>query len=160
MTGSEETQPIPPGVPVLLNSSALLSYLDGSEAGSPAAATVLDGWVRTGRNTGLVSAVSVMEVLVRPTIAGASAHRTVIGFLYGFPNLRLVAVDATAGQLAATLRARAGFSSADALVLATGLVAGARHVVTNDASWRPRLRDTWPEATVVNLTDLVVGTAT
>jgi predicted nucleic acid-binding protein len=100
-----------------------------------------------------------MEILVRPIAAGASAHRAVIGFLYGSPNLRLVAVDAIAGQLAASLRAHAGFSCVDALVVASGLAAGARHVVTNDASWRPRLREAWPDVTVVTLSELAEAAA-
>jgi len=148
------TDVVPPGVPILLDSSVLLSYLDGSESVSPIATEILDGWVRSGRNDGLVSAVSVMEVLARPMSAGASAHRAVIGFLYGSPNLRLVAVDGIAGQLAASLRAHAGFSAADALVIASGLAVGARHLVTNDASWRPRLSDAWPDATVLTLAEL------
>ena len=148
---------VPAGAPVLLDSSVLLSYLDGSEVVSPAAAEVLDGWVRSGRNPGVVSVVTVMEVLVRPIAAGGSAHRTVIGFLYGFPNLRLVSVEPSTGQIAASLRARAGFAPADALVLATGIGAGARHVLTNDASWRPKLRDAWPEAIVVTLADLTAA---
>jgi hypothetical protein len=114
---------VPSGVPILLDSSALLSHLDGSES-------------------------------VPPIAAGPSTHRAVIGFLYGFPNLRLVAVDGIAGQLAAGLGAHAGFSAADALVLASGLAVGARHVVTNDASWRPRLREAWPDATVLTLVEL------
>ena len=145
---------VPPGAPILFDSSALLSYLDGSEPVSPIATAILDGWVRSGRNDGFVSAVSVMEVLVRPIAAGPSAHRSVIGFLYGFPHLRLIALDAIAGQLAASLRASAGFSSVDALVVATGLAVGARHVVTNDVSWRTRLREAWPEVTVVTLAEL------
>jgi predicted nucleic acid-binding protein len=153
-TGRLPTDVVPPGVPILLDSSALLSYLDGSEPVSPIATTILDGWVRSGRNDGLVSAVSVMEVLVRPIAAGDSAHRAVIGFLYGFPNLRLVALDAIAGQLAASLRAQGGFSSVDSLVVASALAVGARHLVTNDMSWRPRLREGWPEATVVTLAEL------
>jgi len=153
-TGRAPADVGPPGVPILFDSSALLSYLDGSEPVSPIATTILDGWVRSGRNDGLVSAVSVMEVLVRPIAAGASAQRAVIGFLYGFPNLRLVALDAIAGQLAASLRALAGFSSVDSLVVASGLTVGARHLVTNDASWRPRLREAWPEVTVVTLSEL------
>ena len=154
VTGRLPDAAVPPGVPVLLDSSVLLSYLDGSESASPVAMAILDGWVRSGRNDGLVSAVSVMEILGRPIAAGASAHRAAIGFLYGFPHLRLVAVDAIAGQLAASLRAHAGFSSVDALVVASGLAVGARHVVTNDASWGPRLRAAWPDATVVTLAEL------
>ena len=148
---------VPPGVPILLDSSVLLSYLDGSEAVSPIATEILDGWIRSGRNDGLVSAVSVMEVLVRPIAAGPSAHRAAIGFLYGSPNLRLVAVDEIAGQLAAGLRAHAGFSAADALVIASGLAVGARHLVTNDASWRPRLSGAWPDVTVLTLAELASG---
>jgi predicted nucleic acid-binding protein len=155
--GVGQAAAVPPGVPILLDSSALLSYLDGSEAVSPVATAILDGWVRSGRNDGLVSAISVMEVLVRPIVAGASAHRAVIGFLYGFPNLRLVALDAIGGQLAASLRATAGFSSVDALVVASGLAAGARHIVTNDASWRPRLKEAWPDVTVITLAELAAG---
>ena len=157
VTGRTADSMVPAGVPILLDSSALLSYLDGSESVSPIATEILDGWVRSGRNDGLVSAVSVMETLVRPIAAGPSVHRAVIGFLYGFPNLRLVAVDGIAGQLAASLRAHAGFSAADALVIASGLAVGARHLVTNDASWGPRLRGAWPDAAVLTLAELKAG---
>ena len=148
---------VPTGAPILLDSSVLLSYLDGSEPVSPAAADVLDGWVKSGRNPGVVSAVTLMEVLVRPIATGGSAHRTAIGFLYGFPNLRLVALEPTTAQVAASFRATAGFAAPDALVVATGVVVGVRHVLTNDASWRPRLRRVWPEGTVVTLAELMAA---
>src|SRR5215471_10337726 len=61
------------GATLLLDTSAVLAYLSGSEAASRAAASVVDGFVGGGRNPGVVSAITVTEALVRPMRAGSTA---------------------------------------------------------------------------------------
>ena len=77
---------IPAGATIVLDSSAILAYLDGGEPVSPVAAAgrrrlpVASGW-----NTAVVSAVTVTEALVRPMRAGsASAIELVEAFLGHF----------------------------------------------------------------------------
>ena len=68
----------------------MLAYLSGAEPASAAAASIIDGFVASGRNPAVVSAITVTEALVRPMrAASASAIRLVDDFLLHFPNLRV-----------------------------------------------------------------------
>jgi predicted nucleic acid-binding protein len=93
---------------------------------------------------GYFSAVSVMELLVRPLQAGPSAVGMMEAFLTNFPNLQLIEVNYEVGRGAAVLRARVKLSPPDALVTASGLHAGCEAVVTNDGRWVHRLRQAYP----------------
>ena len=57
-----------------------------------------------------------------------------------FPNLRPISIDLAVAQEAASLRAMFRLSMADALNVATGIVAQVHHLVTNDADWARRLQ--------------------
>jgi hypothetical protein len=50
-----------PAGQILLDTPVVLAYLNASEAASPAAAVVIDDFVRTGRNRATISAVSVAD---------------------------------------------------------------------------------------------------
>ena len=54
---------LPSGDRLLLDGPRLIAYLNGGEPVSPVATCVIDAFVRSGRNEGLVSMVSVMELL-------------------------------------------------------------------------------------------------
>jgi predicted nucleic acid-binding protein len=123
-----------PGTRLLLDSSALIAYLDGGELASPVATHVLDDFVKSGRNRALVSMVSVTEILVRPFRLG-TGEATVLAFLTTFPNLALVNVDLFVAQHAAMLRAEHHLKTPDALTIATGVATGAKHLITNDRRW-------------------------
>jgi predicted nucleic acid-binding protein len=126
---------IPAGETVLLDTSAVLAYLTGSEAASAAATTVIDGFLASGRNPGVVSAITVTEALVRPLRAGSpTAVRLVEDFLFRFPNLRVEAVTESIAREAARIRAATAIPTPDALILATAVVAPAS-IVGNETSW-------------------------
>mgnify|MGYP001595161366 CR=1 FL=1 len=128
-------QAIAPGSVIALDSSAVLAYLDGGESISSAATDVIDGLVRSGRNPGLISAVTVTEALVRP-LRLAEAVATVEDFLRHFSNLSVVPIDYAVAREAARIRALTGLRMADALVLATASLSGVSVVVGNDEGWK------------------------
>jgi predicted nucleic acid-binding protein len=130
---------LPSGERLLVDSSALIAYLDGREPASPVANHILDSFVKSGRNRALVSVITVTEVLVRPLRLGTGSATT-LGFLTAFPNLTLVSVDLFVAQHAAMLRAQHGFKTPDALTIATGIATGAGHLVTNYRRWSQRLQ--------------------
>lgn len=102
---------------------------------------VIDGFVRSGRNSAVVSTVTVTELLVHPLRAGrAETYRELIDLLRYFPNLHLRGVDFDVAETAARLRAEHGLRTPDALIVATGLVGAVPHLVTNDKEWRRRLQ--------------------
>ena len=127
---------IPAGLAILIDTSAVLAYLDGGESVSAASAVVMDDFVASGRNAAVVSAVTVTEALVRPMrAASASAVQLVESFLGHFSNLRVEAVTFDVGREAARIRAASALRTPDAMILATGVVAGTAVVVTNDGRW-------------------------
>ena len=127
---------IPVGVTILLDTSAVLAYLSGAESASAAAASVIDGFVASGRNLAVVSAITVTEALVRPMRAASStAIRAVDDFLLQFPNFRVDPVTVAVAREAARIRAATAAPTPDSLILATAVVAPASIVVGNDASW-------------------------
>ena len=128
------------GSVVVLDTSAVLAYLDGSEATSPAATDVLDELIQAGRNKGLISAVTVTEAMVRPfRLASAPAIATAETFLGMFPNLQVVSIDFAIAREAARVRALTGLATPDCLVISTAIVMGADVIVANDESWRVAL---------------------
>jgi predicted nucleic acid-binding protein len=127
---------IPAGAMVLLDTSAVLAYLSGAEPASAIAATVIDGFVGSGRNPAIVSTITVMEALVRPMRAASStAIRLVDDFLLRFPNLRVDPVTVAVAREAARIRAATAAPTPDALILATAIAASAKVIVGNDQSW-------------------------
>jgi predicted nucleic acid-binding protein len=127
---------IPPGEAVLLDTSAILAYLSGSERASAIAAVLIDDLVRSGRNPAVVSAITVCEVLVRLHRADSpSAIRPVEDFLAYFPNMRVEPITIDIARLGAQIRAASASPTPDALILATGVASSARFAVGNDAGW-------------------------
>ncbi|MFN8632262.1 MAG: PIN domain-containing protein [Chloroflexota bacterium] len=129
------------GERLLVDTTSLIAYFDQTERISPLALHVLNELIFSGRNPAVVSMVSIMEVLVRPMRVGAVAPYThLLHFLTNFPNLRPLPVDLFVAQEAASLRAGYRLSTADALIVGTGLVAQVHHLVTNDADWVRKLQ--------------------
>ena len=60
-------------------------------------------------------------------------------FLTSFPHLTVLPVDLTVAVQAATIRATTGLGLPDAIVVASGLLAGCEAIVTNDEQWHRRL---------------------
>ena len=102
--------------------------------------------------------ISVTEVLVRALRAGRdAAYEPIVEFLAHFPNLRLHEIDFPTAHEAAVLRARHRLSSPDALIVASGLVSGAAHIITNDREWLEKLRPLAGAVTVHYLETLRFG---
>ena len=132
----------------------MIAYLDRHDRASPVAGAVIDGLVRSGRNPGLVSMVTVMEVLVGPGRgADDQLYDTIVEFLTQLPGLRLREIDFPIAERAASLRARYRLRAPDALIVATGLVAGVGRIVSNDREWSTALAKSDIPATVVLLDD-------
>ena len=131
---------IPAGDRVLLDSSALIAYLNGGELVTPVAQHIVDQFVAGGRNSAIVSMATAMEILVRPLRTGVPSHyRHVLDFLRRSPGITAQEIDLDTAYEAARLRADHGFKPADALIVASGLVSQVGHLVTNDDAWTGRL---------------------
>jgi predicted nucleic acid-binding protein len=145
---------IPPGASLLVDSSAALAYLAGSEPASPFADQVFDAFVATGRNPAALSMVTVEEILVRPFRSGTAAVATAEGFLRHFAEIRLVEVSYDIAREAARIRAATGMRTPDALIIATALIAEVDILVTNDRSWRSAAEAIAPSLGICLLSDL------
>ena len=98
--------------------------------------------------------VTVMEILVRPARgADDQLYDTIVEFLTQLPGLRLREIDFPIAERAASLRARYRLRAPDALIVATGLVAGVERIVSNDREWSTTLARSDIPATVVLLGD-------
>lgn len=124
---------------VLLDTTVLAAYLDPTESTHPIARHVVDDLVKSGRNPGVVSMVTVMELLVRPLRASPPGHHTVLAFLRHHANLEPIAIDLQMAQEAASLRAAHRLRTPDAFIVATGIATQVAHLVTNDAEWAQKL---------------------
>lgn len=131
---------MPAGETLLLDTSVIIAYLDRRDRASGIAADVVDGLVRSGRNPAVVSMVTVAEVLVGPERSrNAALHAEIIEFMTLLPGLVLREVDLEIAQRAAILRGLHRLRLADALIVATGLIAGAGGIVSNDRAWQSML---------------------
>lgn len=146
---------IPAGASMLVDTSAALAYLVGTERTSPLAGQLFDAFVVTGRNPASLSVVTVEEILVRPFRRGSAAVATAEGFLRHFAEIRLVEVDYAIAREGARIRAATGVRTPDALILATARIAEVDILVTNDRSWRAAFDATTAGPRVVVLEDLL-----
>ena len=103
------------------------------------AALVQDVFQRAyhGRLLTVSSTVTVTETLTLPRRAGdVGLEATYRRFLLGGRNLSLVAIDTAVADQAATLRARYGLRTPDALQVAAALHAGCEAFLSNDNGLR------------------------
>ena len=129
-----------PAERVLLDTSALIAYHQPAEAAHALAKHVL---MRMADDAdplvGYYSMVTAAELLIRPIRSGAAELSFMHDFLTGSPALRGLVMDLAVAQQAATLRAATGLRLPDAIVVASGLLAGCEAIITNDEQWRRRL---------------------
>ena len=135
----------------------LIAYFTAGEATSACAARIVDGWLRAGRNEAIVSAVSVMECLVRAARMPGSDVDALATFFEHWPNLAVVDVDTAIARSAATIRATLDLAPPDALILGTASVAalagGRVQVVTGDRRWQRATTSMPANVSVVYLHD-------
>lgn len=121
---------------ILLDSSALIAYLNGGEATSLVIQHIIEGFLRLDRNVAIVSMVTVMEVIIQPLKASRLAGQHALNFLTHTSNIFPQPIDLHIAHRAAMLRASYNFTTPDALVIATGLVHQVGVLVTNDHRWK------------------------
>jgi predicted nucleic acid-binding protein len=149
-----ETQ-IAAGERLLLDLSVLIAYFESTDERHDVAVGVIDDFVQGGRNPAIVAAITAMDFLVKPL---RSAPRSVIhihDFLTHWPNLSVVAFDLNIAQTAASLRASHDFNSPDALVVATGIVGEADHLLSSDPEWSDKLAALGTQLTAAELAGFI-----
>ena len=110
---------VPAGVPIAIDTSAVIAYLQGGEPASGPAAWLFDGRVAQARNQAFFSAITAAEILVAPSRRGDEAVAAVDGFLTFFREITVAPVTLVVARAAARLRATSGLSLPDSIVLAT-----------------------------------------
>ena len=97
----------------------------------------LIGNLEDGKFRGIASELTLLELTGRPLQLGrqdvADDYEILLGY---FPNLEFEPITRVILLDAAGLRARYRLRTPDAILLATGLRAGATLAVTNDEAWR------------------------
>jgi len=135
------TAAIPDGALVVIDSVAFIYFLEQNPRYGAAASELFER-IEAGSLHALASALVLTEVLVTPLKEGDEARARAISLeLRRFPNLRIRPVDAPVAERAATLRARHGFRTPDAVHAATGLQNRAGWMVTNDLKLRQLTAD-------------------
>jgi predicted nucleic acid-binding protein len=152
--GVEELRRAVSGHKLLALDTMVLSYhLSNHPRYVPLTRVVLEA-VESGQVAGLITTVTLAEVLTAPAQAGD--RRAMLDYelyLTNFPNLRLVVLDAALARETALVRATAKLRTPDAVQVAAARLAGADGIVTNDHRWAGRV--TQPQ--VVMLDDYVTG---
>ena len=115
-----------------LDTAIFIYHLEAHPRYQPLTQELLAG-IQAGRQTAIVSTITVMELTVRPWRLGRpNVAREYEALLVHFPHLILADVTRDVARRAAQLRARYHLRPADALQVATALVNEATAFVTND----------------------------
>lgn len=130
---------------ILLDTSTLIAFHSPAERAHGLARHLL-GRIEDNRDglRGYYSVVSASELLVRPIRSGQPAFTFMHTFLTDFPNLTALPVDLTVASQAATLRATTNIRLPDALIIASGLLAGCEIIASNDEGWKRRCEPLFP----------------
>ncbi|MFN8512424.1 MAG: PIN domain-containing protein [Thermomicrobiales bacterium] len=124
---------------VLIDSSTIIAFHEQLELAHPLALHVLrriaddHDFLR-----GYCSVISVSELLIRPIRTSQQAYDYMHRFLTTYPHMTLLSIDLTVSLEAANLRSMTGAQLPDALIVASGLLAGCEAIITNDARWKGR----------------------
>lgn len=90
--------------------------------------------VQDGHCTGIVSALTVAELLAKPMESGVESLADLYRLLFHeMPHLQTVALDQEVAFRSAAVKAEQGFSLVDSILLATALESGATAFVTDRA---------------------------
>ena len=139
---------------LLLDSSAVVAFHNPHEIAHPLAEHVLRRIEHeTDPLRGYLSVVSFAEILVRPHRTSQARFTYMHDFVFNFPNLTILPMDATVAVQAATIRSSMRLSLPDAMVVAAGLLAGCEAIVSNDARWKQRGASLFPQFRWIYLSD-------
>jgi len=133
-----------------LDTAIFIYHFEAHPRYLPLTTAILSG-IEQGQRQGITSAVTLMELIVRPwqLDQGTVAHHYEV-LLAHFPNLLLVDIDRQVARRAAQLRALQRIRPADALQVSAALIHGASAFLTNDH----RLSRLNPIIDVIQLDDL------
>jgi predicted nucleic acid-binding protein len=124
---------------ILLDTMVFAYHLADHPDYSPLTTAVLAA-VESGALAGLVTTITVTELLAPPARAGnRRAAQEYELFLTHFPHLQLVQVDVDLARETALLRGETGLRTPDAIQVAAGRLHRADAIVTNDRRWRGRV---------------------
>ena len=127
---------IPDGKSVLLDTVALIYFLESHQRYGPLAESSLKR-IEKGQIRGIISSLVFAELLVPLYRADDKAAASgLVSRLSGFANLAIHDLDAKASATAARLRAEYGLRTPDAIHAATALRTGADGILTNDRQLR------------------------
>jgi predicted nucleic acid-binding protein len=116
----------------VLDTNIFLNVINQEEPFFSDSSALLD-LVDDGRFFGVVSTISVAELSVGYYAAGDEAGlRRFLLHILSSENYQLVDVDSNVAELAGKIRTETGLRLPDALIIASGLKAGADSVVTGD----------------------------
>lgn len=146
---------------VFLDTSACIAYHSTREE-VHACARHLFGRIAASNDPliGYISAVSAVELLIRPVRAGGADLTFMHAFLRGFPNLHALPVDLDVSLQAANVRALTRLPIPDALLVASAMLAGCEAIITNDRAWGRRLAGLFPRFRWVYLADYSLSSGT
>lgn len=140
----------------IVDSSTLIAFHSPHEAAHDAAEYVLQR-IASGDDPlcGYYSYVSAIELLVRPIRASQERFTFMHTFLSQFPNLTGLPLDMVVAVEAATIRAATGLALPDAVIIASGLLAGCEAIITNDARWKARGASLFKQFRWIDLSDFI-----
>jgi predicted nucleic acid-binding protein len=119
--------------------TSVLSYSFTSDREFGSVADEVLACVRDGRGhpTAVLSEVAMLEIQVLGLrLGGEAGRRQLETWLSQYPNARRLPVDARVCGQAALMRYGLRLKTADALIAATAISAGADALVTNDRTWK------------------------
>jgi predicted nucleic acid-binding protein len=120
----------------VLDTNIFLNVINREEPFFKNSSTLLD-LIDDGRLFGIVSTISVAELATGYYAAGDEAGlRRFLLHLLSSENYQLVDVDSSVAELAGKIRNETGLRLPDALIIASGLKAGAVNVVTCDDEFK------------------------
>lgn len=129
-----------------MRSSTLIAYHSRLELAYPLATHLLDRIADPDEPlSGYRSMITASELFVRPIRSGSERVTFMHDFLTNYPGLTLLPVDLMVAMQAATLRSTRSVRLPDALIVATGLLAGCEAIVGNDERWRRRFAPLCPQ---------------
>ncbi len=115
-----------------IDSNVLIYLLEGSGPEADAAGALLDA-IAGGESQGVLATLAIAEVGTGPARVGDTAMvERYADELSSLENIRVIPLDRTAAVEAACIRGSGRLSLADAIHLATSLLAGATAFITND----------------------------
>jgi predicted nucleic acid-binding protein len=139
---------------ILIDSSTLIAFHDRLERAHHVARHLL---LRISADQdplhGYYSVISASELLVRPIRTSTPTFTAMHAFLTTFPHLTILPLDLFVAMEAATLRAITNIRLPDALIIASGLLAGCEAIVSNDAQWKRRFEALFPQFQWLYLSD-------